>query len=498
MLETVDVGAQSIATYRTSAGYDVVVQLRELAAPLRGARVLHINATPYGGGVTEILRSEIPLLRDLGLVADWKIISGDDAFFAVTKTIHNGLQGAQRALTPAAQDIYMSYAARNARLLEESYDLIVVYDPQPLPLLQLHGKGESRWIWRCHIDSSEPNPYIWQFLQPFLGDYDAAVFTLGGTKPPSVPVERVVIPPAIDPEIPKNIELDVTLSRRMLHWIGVDTTRPLLTQVSRFDRWKDPLGVIAAFQIVKRDMPSVQLALVGSMALDDPEGWTIYREIVAASAADPDIHIFTNLTGVGNIEVNAFQRHSDVVIQKSLREGFGLVVSEALWKYTPVVAGATGGIPLQLGDGADGFLVDSIEACAAQTLWLLQHPKEAQEIARCGREVVRERFLLTRLIADELRLYGSLLGPAVSDHVSAAHVGLADEQRDPVCGMRLHENTPLTRSTLGIATPSVRRRVAQYSWPRRNAFYAHFPRPLWETEHDDLTHRGRYAYTEQI
>lgn len=450
MLQTVDVGTQSIASYQASAGQDVVAQLRELAAPLRGARVLHVNATPYGGGVAEILRSEIPLLRDLGLVADWKIINGDDAFFAVTKTIHNGLQGAPRQLTPAEQDMYLSYAARNARLLEEAYDLIVVHDPQPLPLLQLHGKGAARWIWRCHIDTSEPNPYIWQFLQPFLGDYDAAVFTLGGFVPPNFPVDRVVIvPPAIDPESPKNIELDVALSQRVLQWIGVDTMQPLITQVSRFDPWKDPLGVIAAYRIVKRDVPNVQLALVGSMALDDPEGWAIYREIVAASAADPDIHIFTNLTGVGNIEVNAFQRHSDVVIQKSLREGFGLVVSEALWKDTPVVAGAAGGIPLQLRDGAGGFLVDSIEACAEQTLWLLQHPKEAQAIARRGREVVRERFLLTRLIADELRLYGSLLGAITTDHLSAAHVGLADEQRDPVCGMRLHEKSPLTAEYAG-------------------------------------------------
>src|SRR5687768_3810494 len=437
MLETVDVGTQDLDLYEGSVGAEAVAQLRELAAPLERARILHVNATPYGGGVAEILRSEIPLLRDLGLLADWKLIIGDQTFFSVTKTIHNALQGAPRELTHAEQETYLAHSARNAQLLEEEYDLVVVHDPQPLALLKLHGKGAARWVWRCHIDTSEPNPQVWSFLRPYLEGYDATVFTLGGFVPPDVPVERVeIIPPAIDPESPKNFELDARFASRLLRWIGVEAEKPLVTQVSRFDPWKDPLGVIAAYRLIKLEVHGLQLALAGSMALDDPEGWEIYRQIQDAAKNDSAIHLFTNLTGVGNIEINAFQRLSDVVIQKSTREGFGLVVSETLWKETPIVAGRADGIPLQLQGRAGGFLVDSVEECAEKTLWALQHPEEAREFGAKGRELVRERFLLTRLIADELRLYGSLLGRRMP-YEPVAQAGLAGEERDPVCGMRV-------------------------------------------------------------
>ena len=410
MLQTVHVGCQSIETYSASAGADAIAELRRLAAPLSGARILHLNATPYGGGVAEILRSEIPLLCDLGLDVTWGLITGDDAFFSVTKAIHNGLQGAPRDLTPAERETYLSISTRNAHLLQKEYDLIVVHDPQPLAVLQLHGRGNARWIWRCHIDTSEPHPSTWAFLRQFLEGYDATVFTMADFVPPDQPVARVeIIPPAIDPESPKNLDLELGPARRILRWIGLDVDRPLVTQVSRFDPWKDPLGVIAAYRLVKQRVPALQLALVGSMALDDPEGWHVYQDIQQTSKDDSDVHVFTNLTGVGNIEVNAFQRLSQVVIQKSIREGFGLVVSESLWKGTPVVAGRAGGIPLQLPDGSGGFLVDDVEGCADRTLWLLEHPDDARELGARGREVVRERFLLTRLIADELGLYASLL-----------------------------------------------------------------------------------------
>jgi trehalose synthase len=410
VLESVDVGRQSIGDYEASAGREAVERLRSLAEPLRGARVLHLNATPYGGGVAEILRSEVPLLRDLGLNADWKIVTGDKDFFSVTKTVHNALQGAERALTDHEKEIYLTYSTRNARLLEEEYDLIVAHDPQPLAIPHFHGRGGSRWVWRCHIDTSEPNPGLWDFLRPYLDDYDAAVFTLEGFVPPEFPVSQVeVIPPAIDPESPKNIELPPKTSERLLGWLGVELGKPLLTQVSRFDPWKDQPGVIEAYRLVKREVPDLKLALVGSMALDDPEGWEVYRQIKDAAREDPDIDIFTNLTGVSNVEVNAFQRCSDVCIQKSIREGFGLVVSETLWKGTPVVAGEAGGIPLQMQGGVGGFLVGSIEECAEKTLRLLQNPEEGEELALSGKELVRERFLLPRLIASELELYASLL-----------------------------------------------------------------------------------------
>ena len=440
MLQTVDTGLLCLAGYELSAGAEAVDQLRNLARPLRGCRVLHLNATPYGGGVAEILRSEVPLLQDLGIEAHWKIIAGDDAFFTVTKAIHNGLQGADRDLTAAERETYLASSTHNAgQLDDEDFDLIVVHDPQPLALLHLHGKGRAKWIWRCHIDTSKPNTGIWDFLRPFLEGYDAAVFTLGTFVPPNSLVDRVeIIPPAIDPASPKNLPLDDGTARRVLQWIGVDIGRPLLTQVSRFDPWKDPLGVIAAYRLVKKEFPELQLALVGSMALDDPEGWQIYKEIQATARDDSDIRLFTNLTGVGNIEVNAFQRLSDVVLQKSIREGFGLVVSESLWKETPVVAGRTGGIPLQMQDGVGGFLVDSVEQCAERALWLLQHRVEAKELAVRGRELVRQRFLLTRLIADELRVYAALLGERSQPAEPVAQVALTGELRDPVCGMKVN------------------------------------------------------------
>jgi trehalose synthase len=418
MLEGVNLGRESIDAYETSAGAEAVAELRSLAAPLRDARVLHVNATGFGGGVAEILHSEIPLLRDLGIAADWQIIDGDEAFFSVTKKIHNGLQGTMRGLTATERDIYLEASEKNARRLEDQYDLIVAHDPQPLALCQSNGTCSARWIWRCHIDTCEPNPQIWRFLRPYLGDYDAAIFTRDEFVPHDIPVERVeIIPPAIDPHNPKNAALGDEFGHRILRWLGVDDSRPLIVQVSRFDPWKDPLGVIRAYRLIKREMPDVQLALVGSMAFDDPEAWEIYHSILPVTEHDPDIHVFTNLMGVGNVEVNVLQRLADVAIQKSLREGFGLVVSETLWKGTPVVAGRAGGIPLQLENGIGGFLVDSIEQCAERTLWLLQHAKRSKTIAERGREKVRQRFLLTRLLADELRLYETLLqsSPAKED-----------------------------------------------------------------------------------
>lgn len=430
MLHTVDVGERSLDAYRGVAPESILDRLPELAAELRGLRVLHLNATPYGGGVSELLRSVVPVLNDLGLVAEWKVISGDESFFSVTKAIHNGLQGAERSLTDSERATYAAASERNAALLEEVYDVIVVHDPQPAAILPFHGKDRSRWIWRCHIDTAGPNSDVWTFLRSYLHDYDAAIFTMREFLPPDLPIGRVeFVPPAIDPLSPKNLDIGELTARQVLSWIGVDLDRPLVTQVSRFDPWKDPLGVIAAYRLAREEVPGLQLALAGSMALDDPEGWEIYREIRSAGEADPLIHVFTNLTGVGNIEVNAFQRLSQVVVQKSIREGFGLAVSEALWKETPVVAGRAGGIPLQLADGAGGVLVDSIEECARAIVSLLRDRDLAGELGRTGRERVREHFLLPRLVLDELAL--------IRDLAAGLPATAPSGERDPVCGMAL-------------------------------------------------------------
>jgi trehalose synthase len=409
MLDLVDIGKRSFSAYRGIAPDEQLDEVLHLAERLRGARCLHLNATPYGGGVSEILRSGVPLLNDLGLVAEWQIIRGDSAFFQVTKRLHNALQGAPGGFSESEKATYLAHSQLNAAHLSTDYDFITVHDPQPAALPSLVDTRGARWIWRCHIDTAKPNPEAWEFLRPFLFAYDAAVFTLEDFIPPRFPLGRVAIhPPAIDPLSPKNLPLPEELARHVLEWIGVRLNRPLVTQISRFDPWKDPLGVIAAYRRVREHIPDLQLALVGSLALDDPEGWDVYREIRDAAAQDNQVHVFTNLVGVGNIEVNAFQALSNVIIQKSIREGFGLVVSEALWKGTPVVAGRAGGIPLQMPEGTGGILVDSVDECAEAILHLLRHPQEAHCLGAQGREHVRRHFLMPRLLLDHLRLMDAL------------------------------------------------------------------------------------------
>jgi len=434
MLTTVDVGRRSLSSYRGIAPDELLDKLTDSARDLQGARVLHVNATPYGGGVSELLRSLVPLANDLGLVAEWKVISAENDFFSVTKTIHNALQGAERGLDKAERDAYLAASAHNAELLEEDFDVVFVHDPQPAGILPFHGKGDARWVWRCHIDTSQPNPKVWDFLSRQLTDYDAAIFTMEQFVPPDFPVDRVeIIPPAIDPASPKNLPLPPATAQQVLDWIGVCPDRPLVTQIARFDPWKDPLGVIAAYRLAREAVPGLELALAGSMALDDPEGWDVYREIREESEADPLIHVFSNLNGVGNIEVNVFQRLSQVVVQKSVREGFGLVVSEALWKGTPVVAGRAGGIPLQMADGVGGFLVDDVEECARAIVRLLEDPDKAAEVAARGKQRVREHFLLPRLLLNEL----SLIGDLVRERPPRCDLAAPGVHRDPVCGMTL-------------------------------------------------------------
>jgi trehalose synthase len=416
VLQSVYAGKRTLDSYAGVAPGSILEELRGLGRELRGLRLLHINATPYGGGVSELLRSIVPLENDLGLSVDWKIIGGDEQFFEVTKHLHNALQGSPRDLTEKERAIFIATAEMNARALEDGYDVVIVHDPQPAALPELHGKGEAKWIWRCHIDSSSAHPGAWAFLRPYLAGYDAAVFTMRQFVPSDFPVPRIeIFPPAIDPLSPKNMQLPESIARHVLSWIGIDLERPFIAQVSRFDPWKDPLGVIAAYRLVQREIPDLQLALVGSMALDDPEGWEVYRQLEAAAREERQIHLFTNLTGVGNIEVNAFQSLADVVVQKSIREGFGLVVSEALWKGTPVVAGRAGGIPLQMSDGVGGLLVTTVDECASAILRLMQNPDEAGEMGKRGRERVRQEFLLPRLVRDELRLLRALVkGAAVA------------------------------------------------------------------------------------
>jgi trehalose synthase len=410
MLQTVELQSKALADYAPIVGDETIDQIRVLAGPLKGARVVHVSATAFGGGVAEMLYTLVPLMRDVGLEASWQIITGSDEFFNVTKAFHNGLQGMDLSLTTAMKDIWRQYNEYNAAAFEGEYDFVIVHDPQPAGMRAYRqGKGGRRWIWRCHIDTSTPNPAFWEFIIPYLQVYNSGIFTMqqyvgrGLTFP-----HLAIITPTIDPLSPKNATQSPEESKEIVRSYGLDLDRPLLTQVSRYDPWKDPLGVIDAYRLIKREVPSVQLALLGSMASDDPEGWTYYDRTVRHAGEDFDIHILHNFHGVGNREVNAFQSVSDVVIQKSTREGFGLVVTEALWKGKPVVGGNVGGIPLQVLDGETGFLVDSVETCAEKTLSLLRHPDEARQMGARGKEHVRNNFLSTRHLRDYLQLFTDL------------------------------------------------------------------------------------------
>jgi trehalose synthase len=412
MLPLVNVGQKSLGDYATILGRGLMAEIKRLAEPLQGKRVLHLSATAFGGGVAEINYTLVPMMVDAGLAAEWRVIHGQDEFFNVTKRIHNALQGNPQGLSLEEQQIFHRYNAANAAELDDSdYDFLIIHDPQPAAVIDHFPRSSARWIWRCHIDLSEPNRDVLAFLLPSLARYDAAIFH----RPEYVPEaddlpEAFIWPPAIDPLTPKNMALSHEDAAYIVDQFGIDVERPLLTQVSRFDPWKDPLGVIDAFRQTREHFPGLQLALVGSMAHDDPEGWEYYNQTVEYAAGDADIFILSNLNNIGAIEVNAFQVHSAAVLQKSIREGFGLTVTEALWKGRPTVAGRVGGIPSQIQNGETGWLVDSVDEAAAACREILADPVAAAGRARKGKEYVRQHFLTPRLLRDWLALFNRLSG----------------------------------------------------------------------------------------
>lgn len=428
MLDPVVTTPRSVEDYRAIIGDGPLDEILELARPLRGARVLHVNATAYGGGVAELLATLVPLMQDVGLAAEWQVIHGSDEFFNVTKAMHNSLQGMPLTWTAEMFDTWSAYNRGNAQRFDEDWDFVVIHDPQPAAMRSMieadTGKAPSgKWVWRCHIDLTDALDEVWSYLRPYVEMHDASIFTMEQYVKRDLRMNEVVIvPPAIDPLSTKNAELPEHVIAEVLSRYRVDPDRPIVTQVSRFDPWKDPLGVIDAYRIVKREVPDLQLLMVASMASDDPEGWIWFESTARRAGEDRDIFLLSNLNGVGNVEVNAFQRRSQVVIQKSLREGFGLVVAEALWKGRPVVGGNVGGIPLQIVDGVTGALVNSVEECAARTLELLKEPTRANLLGEAGRERVRERFLITRYLRDYLALFNRLSGRAVIPAREEPHV----------------------------------------------------------------------------
>ena len=366
--------------------------------------MVHVNATAYGGGVAEILQNLIPLLRDAGVDAHWWVLDAPAAFFDITKKVHNALQGMALDLSDAERALFLDISRENAAQLSRA-DVILAHDPQAVALRHFAGKAGAGWAWRCHIDLTTAYQPVWSFLRPFVEEHDASLWTMPQFVRPDLEMERVLIQaPTIDPLSEKNRELTSADARGIARRFGVDVDRPILLQVSRFDPWKDPLGVIDGYRIVKAQVPAVQLVMIGSLADDDPEGADYLARTRAHAQGDRDVFLLTNLDGVRDREVNAFQHVATVVIQKSLREGFGLVVAEALWKGVPVVGGNVGGIVLQIEDGISGFLVSSVDEAAARSLALLRDGALRRRMADAGRERVRDRFLITRDLRDQLEL----------------------------------------------------------------------------------------------
>jgi len=409
MLEIVKTERKSLNDYIDIIGKEEIDSIKKLAFLLKGKKVVHINATSFGGGVAEILSALVPLMKDIGVDAEWQVIQGSDDFFNVTKAIHNGLQGMDVPFTKGMKEIFLKNNQLNEQLFEGEYDFVIIHDPQPVAILNYRQEKKGKWIWRFHIDPTSAQKKIWQFIRPFIEKHDAAIFTLKEYVKDDLKLKNIsIIPPAIDPLSPKNMDLDQEVIENIVTKYKIDPDRPIITQVSRFDPWKDPLGVIDMYRMVKREVRDVQLVLIASMANDDPEGWEYYEKTARHAGEDYDIHLLSNLNGVGNLEVNAFQRASDVIIQKSLREGFGLVITEALWKGKPVVAANVGGIPLQVDNRRTGFLVGDISECAERVIHLLKDSEIANKMGTSGKEYVRKNFLITRLLKDYLNLFNSL------------------------------------------------------------------------------------------
>ena len=400
---------RTMEDYRDIVGDGVISNIYRKARKLYGKHILEINSTYSGGGVAEMLSSFIHLMNDIGIETDWGILHGTPDFFEITKLFHNALQGKPADLTENKRHVYLQTNEEFYMYTHIRHDFVIVHDPQPLPLIKFYKKRQP-WVWRCHIDISNPDKNLWEFLKPFILRYDMVILSNEKYKKNDLPVEQKIIYPAIDPLSTKNIDIPDEVIEKTLRKFDVKTDKPLITQISRYDPWKDPEGVLEVFKLVKEKV-DCRLLLCGSMATDDPEGLRVYERIKRKAnrlIRSGDVIL---LNTENNTLVNSLQRRSAVVVQKSIREGFGLTISEALWKETPVVASNVGGIPIQIIDGENGFLVDpyDIKDCANKVITLLQNPALAEDMGKKGKEMVRKNFLITRLVQDYLDMLSQML-----------------------------------------------------------------------------------------
>jgi trehalose synthase len=383
------------------------VELKEKAQKFKGKTVLHVNATKYGGGVAEILQNMIPLMNELGIESSWKVFTAPDSFFDISKKMHNALQGNMKIhFTDKEVNDYIEQAKSTYDQIRPDSDFNIIHDPQPCPIINFSDNKRGKWIWRCHIDTANPNPQAWGMISDYFSLYDALVFTKLEYAKKTNHDLIYQIPPSIDPFSVKNKDIPEAQAREIVEkFVPLDL--PLVTQVSRFDPWKDPLGVIDVYRIVKKKQP-IRLVLIGSLAHDDPEGIEWLKKVKDYAKNDSDIYILSNLDGVSDIEVNAFQRVSKVILQKSIKEGFGLTVTEGMWKKKPVIGGNVGGIKLQIDDGVNGFLIDTNEEAAEKIIYILKNPKKARELGEAGHNKIKNEFLLIKHVERYLDLFDTL------------------------------------------------------------------------------------------
>ena len=395
----------TLSDYEGVAPAGTVEFIQRLAERVKGKSLLHVNSTRYGGGVAEILNRLIPLLKGLEIDVRWDVIEGSEFFFTVTKNFHNALQGQVVNVTEDMLQAYLECNQENAKKLDLVADVVVIHDPQPAALVSRR-KRKDKWVWRCHIDISQPQRKIWRFLRRFVTQYDAAIFSLPKFAQ-RLPIPQYLVYPSIDPLSDKNRDLTEEYIDSVLNKLGIPRDKPILLQVSRYDRFKDPLGVIEAYKLTKKHS-DCRLVLAGGSATDDPEGSTVLAEVQTAAGADPDIHVLV-LPPTADLQINALQRAATIILQKSTREGFGLTVSEAMWKGKPVVGGFAGGITVQIVFGVTGYTVHSVEGAAYWLRYLLENPELAQEVGANAKEYVRRNFLITRHLADYLAVMIKLL-----------------------------------------------------------------------------------------
>lgn len=400
---------RSLKDYREIVGDEVIYTIYKKARRLYGKRVLHINSTYYGGGVAEILSSLVPLMNNIGIEADWRILHGTPDLFTITKKFHNALQGDSINLTEIKKQLYVGANEDFSIYCHIDADCVIVHDPQPLPLIKFYKKRQP-WVWRCHIDLTDPNRELWEFLEGFVLRYDTVVFSNEKCKKEDLPVEQRIIPPSIDPLSPKNKELSEEDILKYIKKEGIPTNKPIITQVSRMDPWKDPEGLLEVFKRVKEKI-DCRLVYCYDIALDDPEATEVYSKVYRKAKKFIEKGEVIFIVGKNQILVNAIQRFSTVLVQNSIREGFCLAVTEALWKGKPVVATNVGGIPLQIRDDEDGFLVEpyDTEQFANRIIKILQDPSIVQEMAKKGKERIRKNFLITRLLSDYLDLLNDII-----------------------------------------------------------------------------------------